>query len=159
MKRGLRAIVVAAVASAALLAAGPAWSSCGHTTKKGNPAIAQYVEQIPTSCGSQPASQSGASGSSGGAPLPASTARRISNGPDKSVLRRVATTRPARVRLRGADFPRGADRLLNVTGQNSLGAAVGGVATNGSMLALVIVMAALAALAIGGALYRRRMPR
>jgi len=63
------------------------------------------------------------------------------------------------VRLRGADFPRGADRLLNVTGQNSLGAAVGGVATNGSMLALVIVMAALAALAIGGALYRRRMPR
>ena len=155
MKRGLRGIVIAGVVSAALLIAGPASASCGHKTKKSDPAIAQYVEVIPTSCGSQPSSQ-------GGGTVPANIARRITKGPGsrpgKVLLLHVVATRPPRLRLRGADL-RGADRLLNASGRNPLGAAVGGVATNGSVVALVVVMAAFAVLAICGVLYRRRMTR
>src|SRR5436190_12705643 len=116
MKRGLRAIVAAGVVSAALLVAGPAWSSCGHSPKKGNPAIAQYIEVIPTSCGSQPAFQ-------GGGVVSKSVARRIGHGPGSGLLLRIAATRP-HVKLRGADL-RGISGLLNANGRNPLGSAVG----------------------------------
>ena len=146
MKRGFRGIVTAGVLSVALLAAGPAWGGCGHTAKKGNAAVIQYIEMIPTSCGPRPDSQ-------GGTRLSSSISRRIGHGPGSALLRRVASTGSPRLRLRGEAG------LLSASGRNPFGVVVGAGGSNGRLIALIAVMARFAVLALGVVLRRRRMTR
>lgn len=157
MKLARRHIVVLGVVLAAFVVASPAWGKCGHRTKKGNnPAVSQYIEHIPTSCGPTPDSHAG------GGVVPRKISRQLHQlhrqrhgSGDASALRHIASTASPRAKLRGPD----AEGLFR-SGRNSLGAAFS-VATDGSngrLIALIGVLGGLAALALGGALYRRRSP-
>ena len=94
MSTSLRGLITAAVLVVGLLApaTGQAKNPCGKTGPV-NPAVSQYVEQIPTSCGPKSATSKGGSASQAAAALPPAVqqALRTQGGSDTTLLQEVAT--------------------------------------------------------------------
>ena len=93
MSTSLRGLITAAVLAVGLLApaAGQAKNPCGKTGPV-NPAVSQYVEQIPTSCGPKSATSKGGSASAAATLAPAvQQALQAQGGSDTTLLQEVAT--------------------------------------------------------------------
>ena len=176
--RHIRRLSVAAIALSALAWSGSAWGKCGPGSTSGvSAAVQQYVEQIPTSCGSK---VTGAG--KGSAPLPPFAARqlRLRGGSQAKLLRQIATSRrfgaPQAVHASGkaggragkaggqagkAGRPGATRGGLVARERNPLAASVS-VVTSGSdarLIALIVLMVGIAICLVAAAMYRRRVTR
>lgn len=164
MRKHIRQLVFAAAlgAVAALVAGSPAYGKgCPGSVKNGGPSsVQQYVEQLPTSCGSH------ASGSGNRqTKLPASLEQEIQTkgGKDAALLEKIATSEAygaPQHRIKTSNRRR---RILTDSADhtNPLAASVG-VVTDGSdarLIVLVILMLGTAAILLATAVLRRRVTR
>jgi hypothetical protein len=146
--------------------AGAAWAKgCGGGTRHhGNPSVQQYVEKIPTACGSKgdrgPAAGGGGSsaGSSGnsGSTLPPAVSVKLNKTARGKLLRTVASSG----RFGAPPIPERKTYQLPQS-QSALGAGVSAVSSGSSsgLIALLVVMAAVTLGVVGVAAYRRRPTR
>jgi len=157
MKRMLRATLV--IVCVALVVGAPAAWAGG---KPGNPAIDQYVEQVPTSKGSHAV---GAGKSHRVSTLPTSVQHALRDqGGDALVLEKIATTSDygasKRIKVKKADRARLHKELKQAESEQAkpVRAGFGAVADdgNGRLLTLVIVMGVMTAAALALAVARRR---
>ena len=164
MQRGFRWLGLVALA-AGMLGAESAWAS--HTpchTGSTSAAVAQYVEQIPTSCGSK------ATGSGGRrvAPLAAVIERQLKRegGRDAALLKEVATNSAYGAPLRRLKSKKGREQLERAAREDptvgkalSEAVSVVGTGSDDRLIGLALVLLAITALAAGTAAYRRRVAR
>ncbi len=168
-KRIRQLIVVCALAAVAALAAGsPAYGKGCPGNVKGDPAssVAQYVEQIPTSCGNHATGTGNRS-----TKLPRSIQKKIDQqgGSDATLLQNIATSEsygapPQKIKSPKAQAK--ADRHSKIVSDsaathssNPLSASVS-VVTDGSdarLIALVVLMVGIAVLVLATAVRRRRV--
>jgi hypothetical protein len=130
---------------------------CGGGAKHhGNPAVSQYVEKIPTACGSK-----GDRGSAGSTQLNASSLSpavnlQLNRSAQGKLLKLVAASR----RFGAPPIP---ERMTHQQPNNpsALSASVSAVSSgsHGGLIALLVVMAVVALSVVGVAVYRRRAPR
>lgn len=152
--RHIRLIVLAGAAALALSGGGNAVAkSCGKHHTGGNPAVNEYVEKIPTTCGPKAARGN----DTGTVPLPARVVRKLRGSSQGATLRKLASSRQLGApvtKLRGADSSRASSR-------SALGAGVSAVTggSNGRLIALLVVMALVAVVIAGAAAFRRRTTR
>ena len=142
--------------------AGAAWAKgCGGGTKHhGNPSVAQYVEKIPTACGSK-----GDRGSAAGSSQPNTSSlppavnaklQKQATGRQGKLLRNVA----ASTRFGAPSIPE--RKTYQQPGSRSaLSASVSAVSSgsNNGLIALLVVMAAVTLGVVAVAAYRRRTTR
>jgi hypothetical protein len=150
-------VVVSAVLTVLTLGAtGTASAKCRHTPK-GNPAVKEYVEHIPTVCGPK---ESGTG--TGSTRLPASINRALGTGREADLLRNLATKDSfgAPQTKTGKPNARLNTKLQRNAGRNPLTAGIS-AATGGSdgRLILLISLMAVLALGAGAVAYRRRIGR
>ena len=135
---------------------GAAWAKgCGGGAKHhGNPSVSQYVEKIPTACGSR--SDRGSSAAVGSSPLPTAVSSQLNTSSQGKLLRQVATSR----RYGAPPIP---ERMTHQqpTSPSALSAGVSAVSSgsNGGLIALLVIMAVVTLGVAGAAVYRRRAPR
>jgi len=142
-------LLVLAVVVAAVSGTGTAFGKC-RSFPKGNPSLKEYVEDVPRICspkGKKPVT------------LPPAIVRQLGTGPEAELLRKAATSpeygAPQTVRRNPGKLSEASRRRV---GPNPLAASFG-VVTGGSnsrFILLLALMAGIAAVAGGTALYRRR---
>lgn len=151
-------IALIAVLALAFGTTGAAWAhGCGGGSKHhGNPAVAQYVEKIPTACGSK-GTRGGAAGSGTSSSLPTSVSQQLGRSAQGKLLRSVSSS----TRYGAPNAPRRTDAQNRGTSQNALSASISAVSSgsNSGLIALLLVMAFVALGVAGLAVYRRRAPR
>lgn len=153
METNRRLAVLFATVLTALIGTGTAWGKCRHQPK-GNPAVQEYVEHIPTVCGPKASGRGGPTTS-----LPSTILRRLGSGPDAALLRDVATSEKwgapqTKIRKFDSDGP-------TQTGRNPIAASLGAVTggSNGRLIEVLALMAVIAAAAAGAHARRRRIGR
>ena len=153
MERHRRWIVLLVSVLVALSASGPAMAKCRKAhLPKGNPAVKEYQEQVPTVCGPKVPG----TGDEQTTKLPTSVEKKLTGSSDAGPLKDLATN--AR---QGAPQPaRGKEpaRILSQRERNPVGASLN-AATSGHDATLIALLAVMGALALGAALtavYRRR---
>jgi hypothetical protein len=150
----------AGIALIAVLALGfgttGAWArGCGGGARHhGNPSVSQYVEKIPTACGSK--SDRGGSAAVGSSTLPPSVSSQLNKSSQRKLLRHIATSR----RYGAPPIP---ERMTHQqpTSPSALSAGVSAVSSgsNSGLIGLLVVMAVVTLGVVGAAVYRRRAPR
>ena len=154
-------IALVAVLVFAFGTTGTAWAKgCGGGARHhGNPSVSQYVEKIPTACGSK----SDRGRSSGGGPssvqssaLPPSVNATLEKSRQGKLLRQVSSS----TRLGAPPIPERINNRLPAS-RSALSASVSAVSSgsNSGLIALLVVMAAVALGVVGVAVYRRRPAR
>jgi cobalamin biosynthesis Mg chelatase CobN len=160
--RTLLGILLTRFFVAAFVAAGPASArGCGSGVKHhGNPSVSQYIEKIPTACGSKSDRGSSAGGAtSNSSPLPPAVSNQLNRSTQGKLLKQVSSSN----RLGAPSAPvrptHPPDR--STSGRSALSASVSAVSSgsNGGLIALLVVMAVLALAVAGAAVYRRRPTR
>ena len=166
-------VALALGSSAALVATARAEAKGCAPSGGGSPAVQQYVEHLPTSCGSTP------SGSGNGhTKLPSSIQQKVNSegGSDAQLLTQVATSKkfgapqgkiraphkPAKGTSAKGRSNSGAEPTLKAAPKRNPFVASVSVATDGSngrLIALLVMMAGVLALVLSAALYRRRSTR
>ena len=129
-------------------------AGCGHGARHhGNPAVSQYVEKIPTACGSR--GDRGAAAGSGSSALPVVVARQLNRSKQGKLLRNVASSGRFGA---PASTPRSTDAASRITSRSAFGAGVSAVSSgsNRGLITLLVLMAAVALGVAGAAVYRRR---
>jgi hypothetical protein len=167
--RNIRRFVVAGavLGAAALTVTGQAAAKgCpGSTTNGGPSSVQQYVEQLPTSCGSTPTG-----GGTHHTKLPATVQKKIAaqggTPATQNLLTKIATSQaygaPQKVLVPKRDLPKlRGPKASGAGGRSALSASVS-VVTDGSdgrLIALVALMAGIAVVALGASVVRRRAGR
>lgn len=168
-KRIRQLVVVCALAAVAALAAGsPAYGKgCpGNLTNEGPSSVAQYTEQLPTSCGNHVTGTG-----KGTTKLPRSIEQKIDKqaGSDATILKNIATSESYGAPQRTIKSPKSQKSVRHgkiltdsaAHSSNPLSASVS-VVTDGSdarLIALVVLMVGIAVLVLATAVRRRRVTR
>jgi hypothetical protein len=155
------AAAIAAVAVVAFVfgTGSAAAKGCGGGAKHhGNPSVSQYIEKVPTACGSKSDRGSSAGGSSeSSSSLPAGVTTQLNKSSQGKLLRQVASSN----RYGAPPSQRTHPRMTHPqpTHRSALGASVSAVSSgsNGGLIALLVVMAVVALGVVGVAVYRRRL--
>ncbi len=159
-KRIRQLVLACAIVSVTALAAGsPAYGKgcAGNLTNEGPSSVAQYVEQLPTSCGNHATGTGNRS-----TKLPRSIEQKIQTqgGPDAALLKNIATSeRYGAPQQKITRSDKKHSRISANHAGNPLSASVS-VVTDGSdsrLIALVLLMVGIAALVLAAAVRRRRI--
>jgi Asp-tRNA(Asn)/Glu-tRNA(Gln) amidotransferase A subunit family amidase len=133
-------------------------AKCGSgVSHSGNPAVSQYVEKVPTACGSKGARQHTGSTAPVVNTLPTQVIKRLSKTSQGRLLNKASSSSQY-----GAPPVARAHRepiSSQVHGPSALGASVSAVSggSSGGLIALLVIMAVVALAVAGAAVYRRRV--